>query len=109
MDYNLAVSESLFSSIWSYSYSRILPSLKSILSKSAATENSSNFELEAKTMAAYNIYILTSLFDKVALTEGSFSEEPALEPNFDSGEEVQAAIIKMLEEVRALNADQVAA
>ncbi|MGM9739189.1 MAG: SusD/RagB family nutrient-binding outer membrane lipoprotein [Candidatus Cryptobacteroides sp.] len=109
MDYNLAVSESLFSSIWSYSYSRILPSLKSILSKSAATENSSNFELEAKTLAAYNIYLLTSLFDKVALSEGSFSDEPALEPNFDSGEDVQGSLIKMLEDVRALNAEQVAA
>lgn len=109
MDYNLAVSEALFSSIWSYSYSRILPSLKSILSKSAATENSSNFELEAKTLAAYDIYLLTSLFDKVALTEGSFSDAPALEPNFNSGEEVQAALIKMLEEVRKLDAEQVKA
>ena len=109
MDYNLAVSESLFSSIWSYSYSRILPSLKSILSKSAATENSSNFELEAKTLAAYDIYLLTSLFDKVALTEGSFSDAPALEPKFNSGEEVQAALIKMLEEVRELDAKQVKA
>lgn len=109
MDYNLAVSESLFGSIWSYSYSRILPSLKSILSKSAATENSSNFELEAKTLAAYDIYLLTSLFDKVALTEGSFSDAPALEPNFNSGEEVQAALIKMLEEVRKLDAEQVKA
>lgn len=109
MDYNLAVSEALFSSIWSYSYSRILPSLKSILSKSAATENSSNFELEAKTLAAYDIYLLTSLFDKVALTEGSFSDAPALEPKFNSGEEVQAALIKMLEEVRKLDAEQVKA
>lgn len=109
MDYNLAVSESLFSSIWSYSYSRILPSLKSILAKSAAAGNSSNFELEAKTLAAYNIYLLTSLYDKVALSEGSFSDEPALEPNFDSGEDVQGSIIKLLEEVRALNAEQVAA
>ena len=109
MDYNLAVSESLFSSIWSYEYSRILPSLKSILAKSAAAGNSSNFELEAKTLAAYNIYLLTSLYDKVALSEGSFSDEPALEPNFDNGEDVQGSIIKLLEEVRALNADQVAA
>ncbi|MGN1233046.1 MAG: SusD/RagB family nutrient-binding outer membrane lipoprotein [Candidatus Cryptobacteroides sp.] len=108
MDYNLAVSESLFSSIWSYSYSRILPSLKSILSKSAATENSSNFELEAKTLAAYNIYLLTSLYDKVALSEGSFSDEPALEPNFDSGKEVQDALVKMLEEVRSINLETAA-
>ncbi|MGM9789429.1 MAG: SusD/RagB family nutrient-binding outer membrane lipoprotein [Candidatus Cryptobacteroides sp.] len=108
MDYNLTVSESLFSSIWSYSYSRILPSLKSILAKSAGTENSSNFELEAKTMAAYNIYLLTSLFDKVAVSEGSFSDEPALEPNFDSGEEVQAALVKILEEVRSIDIDAAA-
>ena len=108
MDYNLAVSESLFSSIWSYEYSRILPSLKSILAKSAAAGNSSNFELEAKTLAAYNIYLLTSLYDKVALSEGSFSDEPALEPNFDSGEDVQGSLIKMLEDIRSIDLDKAA-
>lgn len=109
MDYNLAVSESLFSSIWSYSYSRILPSLKSILSKSAASGNSSNFELEAKTLAAYNIYLLTSLFDKVAFSEGSFSDNPAIEPNFDSGEDVQGSLVKMLEDIRAIDVEKAAA
>lgn len=109
MDYNLAVSEALFSSIWSYSYSRILPSLKSILSKSAATENSSNFELEAKTLAAYDIYLLTSLFDKVAFSEGSFSDNPAIEPNFDSGEDVQGSLVKMLEDIRAIDVEKAAA
>lgn len=109
MDYNLTVSESLFSSIWSYSYSRILPSLKSILAKSAAAGNSSNFELEAKTLAAYNIYLLTSLYDKVALSEGSFSDEPALEPNFDSGEDVQGSLVKMLEDIRAIDVEKAVA
>lgn len=109
MDYNLAVSEALFSSIWSYSYSRILPSLKSILSKSAASGNSSNFELEAKTLAAYNIYLLTSLFDKVAFSEGSFSDNPAIEPNFDSGEDVQGSLVKMLEDIRAIDVEKAAA
>ena len=53
-------------------------------------------------MLAYNLYLLTSLYDKVAYSEGYLTESQ--NPHFDSGEDMQKHIIGILEEVRGLHA-----
>ena len=64
--------------------------------------------LEAKTMLAYNLYLLTSLYDKVAYTDGYLNPENTT-PGFDSGEQMQGIITGILEEIRSMNAEQLAA
>ena len=53
-------------------------------------------------MLAYNLYLLTSLYDKVAYSEGYLTESQ--NPHVDSGEDMQKHIIGILEEVRGLHA-----
>lgn len=109
MNYDLTVSSSYFSSPWSYEYSRILPSLKTVLDESEGVEGKSNYVLEAKTLLAYNLYLLTSLYDKVAYKEGPLSDEFVSSPHFETGEEMQEIILGILEEIRNLDADVVLA
>lgn len=96
------VTNSSFTSPWSYFYGSILPTLKEIITKGEAEEGNANYVMEAKTMLAYNLYLLTSLYDKVAYSEGYLTE--AQNPHFDSGEDMQKHIIGILEEVRGLHA-----
>ena len=53
-------------------------------------------------MLAYELYLLTSLYDKVAYTEGYLTEPT--NPHFDSGEDTHKNIMSILEEVRGLAA-----
>lgn len=108
MNYNLSVSSPFFTSPWGYIYSRTLPTLKEIVDKAEEKGGHSNYVLEAKTLAAYNLYLLTSLYDKVAYTEGPFSDNSVYEPKFDSGQDMQGHIIGLLESVRKLDHDAVA-
>lgn len=94
------VTNSDFNSPWSYIYGSIMPTLKEIIEKGEAEEGSTNYVMEAKTMLAYELYLLTSLYDKVAYTEGYITE--TTNPHFDSGEDTQKNIIAVLEEVRGL-------
>lgn len=94
------VTNSSFIMPWRTIYGSVLPTLREIISVSGSTEGYANYQLEAKTMLAYNLYLLTSLYDKVAYTEGYLSESTT--PHFDSGEDIQKTIISILEEVRDL-------
>ena len=96
------VTNSSFTSPWSYFYGSIMPTLKEIITKGEAEEGNTNYVMEAKTMLAYNLYLLTSLYDKVAYSEGYLTESQ--NPHFDSGEDMQKHIIGILEEVRGLHA-----
>ena len=109
MNYDLNTQSSYFTSPWSYLYVRVLPTIKEILTQCAGESNASNFELEAKTMLAYNLYLLTSLYDEVAYTEGYLAAETNTTPHFDSGEEMQQIIIDLLEEIRAMDTAKIAA
>ena len=100
------VTNSTFTSTWSYLYSRVLPALHEVIDQAKAADNASNYILEANTTVAYTLYLLTSLYDQVAYTEGYLT--PSQTPKFDSGQEMQAAIIKLLEEIRAMDANKVA-
>ena len=100
------VTNSTFNSPWSYFYSSVLPGIREIKEQCKEQENVSNFLLEAKAMEAYVLYLLTSLYDKVAYTEGYLSEN--LTPNFDSGESMQATIIGLLEDIRSMSASTAA-
>lgn len=109
MNYNLNTQSSYFTTPWAYIYSRVLPSIKTILSQCEGESNVSNFVLESKTMLAYNLYLLTSLYDEVAYTEGYLGDGTNTTPHFDSGEKMQEIIIGILEEIRAMDSAQLAA
>ena len=96
------VTNSAFNSPWSYIYGSIMPTLKEIIEKGEAEEGNTNYVMEAKTMLAYELYLLTSLYDKVAYTEGYLTE--TTNPHFDSGEDTHKNIMSILEEVRGLAA-----
>lgn len=109
MNYDLNTQSSYFTSPWSYLYVRVLPTIKEILTQCAGESNASNFELEAKTMLVYNLYLLTSLYDEVAYTEGYLSDQTNTTPHFDSGEKMQQIIIDLLEEIRSMDTAKLAA
>ena len=108
MNYDLNTQSAYFTSPWSYLYVRVLPSVRTILEQCEGESGVSNFVLEAKTMLAYNLYLLTSLYDKVAYTDGYLNPENTT-PGFDSGEQMQGIITGILEEIRSMNAGQLAA
>lgn len=95
------VTNSTFTGPWAHIYSRVLPTLHEVIDKAAEAENASNYSLEAKTTLVYALYLLTSLYDEVAYTEGYLT--PSQTPKFDSGKDMQATLIKLLEEVRSMN------
>jgi len=101
------VTNSTFVGPWSYFYSRVLPTLHEVIEKAEEAENASNFTLEAKATLAYSLYLLTSLYDEVAYTEGYVT--PSQTPHFDSGKDMQATIVGILEDIRKMDADAVAA
>lgn len=96
------VKSSDFNSPWSYLYASILPTLKEVIAQAEAGDKSTNFLLEGKSMLAYELYLLTSLYDKVAYTEGYLTESTT--PHFDSGEDMQKNIVSLLEEIRGMDA-----
>ncbi|MBR1706657.1 MAG: SusD/RagB family nutrient-binding outer membrane lipoprotein [Bacteroidales bacterium] len=101
------VTNTSFNSPWSYFYSSVLPRIKEIIAKAEEAGNASNYILEAKSMLVYSLYMLTSLYDQVAYTEGYLTETRT--PNFDSGQDMQKILIGLCEEIRTMDADAVAA
>lgn len=100
------LTNSSFTSPWSYFYASIMPTIRTMLEKCDEMQNVSNFKLEAKSMLVYDLYLLTSLYDKVAYTEGYVNRTQT--PHFDSGEDMQQIIIGLCEEIRQMDANQVA-
>lgn len=100
------LTNSSFTSPWSYFYASIMPTIRTMLEKCDEMENVSNFKLEAKSMLVYDLYLLTSLYDKVAYTEGYVNRTQT--PHFDSGEDMQQIIIGLCEEIRQMDANQAA-
>lgn len=109
MNYDMNTQSSYFTSPWSYIYTGILPSIRTVLAQCAGESNVSNFVLEAKTMLVYNLYLLTSLYDQVAYTEGYLGNGANITPHFDSGEQMQEILIGLLEEIRGMDPAQIAA
>ncbi len=101
------VTNSTFTSPWSYFYGSTLPRIREITEKAAAAEHASNYTLEAKSMLVYTLYLLTSLYDEVAYSEGYLTESQT--PHFDSGKDMQQHIIDLCEEIRKMDAAAVAA
>ena len=97
------VKNSSFTSPWSYFYGSILPRCKEIIAKAEEAGHASNYVLEAKAMLTYSLYLLTSLYDQVAYTEGYLTE--TLTPHFDTGEHMQEVIIGLCEEIRQMDVD----
>ena len=100
------VTNTSFQSPWSYYYASILPRIKEVVAKAEEDGHASNYILEAKAMLAHSLYILTSLYDDVAYSEGYLKESQT--PHFDTGKDIQATIIALCEEIRGMDAAQVA-
>ncbi len=101
------VTNSTFASPWSYFYASTLPRIRETIEKAEAADNSSNYALEAKSMLVYTLYLLTSLYDDVAYTEGYLTETNT--PNFDTGKSMQNIIVGLCEDIRQADAAAVAA
>lgn len=97
------VTNSSFTSPWSYLYAQILPGIKEIIT-TAEKNGYSNYVLEGKTLLAYSLYLLTSLYDDVAYSDGYLTDN--LTPKFDTGEAMQAKLIALIEEIRAMDIDK---
>ena len=100
------VTNSTFTGPWSYFYTRVLPRVKEIVEKAEENGHATNYILESKAMLAYALYLMTSLYDQVAYTEGYLTESQT--PHFDTGEHMQEVIIGLCEELRGMDADTVA-
>lgn len=101
------VTNSSFSSPWSYIYGTILPSIKKIVNAGENASGMSNYVLEAKTMLAYDLYLLNSLYGPVAYTEGYLTESQT--PKFDEEKAVYTSILGILEDIRKMDPKAVAA
>lgn len=101
------VTNSSFTSPWSYFYASILPRIKEVIEKAEEKGDASNYVLEAKAMLVYSLYLLNSLYGDVAYSEGYLVESQT--PHFDSAESMQAILINLCKEVRAMDAAAVAA
>ena len=98
------VTNSSFTGPWSYFYAQVLPGLREINEKAVANKKASNYILVCNTLLSYSLYLLTSLYDEVAYTEGYVGK--SLTPHFDSGKDMQATIIGLLESVRSMDPEQ---
>lgn len=101
------VTNSDFVSPWRYFYANILPGLKEIITKTEGDDNSANFNYAARIMVAYNLYLLNSLYGDVAYTEGYLTSTNT--PKFDSEKDMHNILVKMLEDIRAVDFDKVEA
>lgn len=101
------VTNSDFTSPWTYMYAYCLPGLKEILEKTEDVPGSENYAYTAKIMLAYDLYLLNSLYGDVAYTEGYLT--PSVAPHFDKDRDMYGIIIKMLEDVRSIDFDAVLA
>lgn len=95
------VTNSTFNSVWSYFYSGVLPGVREVKEKAAQDPDGQEYLFEASILESYTFYLLTSLYDSVAYTEGYLAE--SFEPHFDSGEAMQAILIANLEAIRAMD------
>ena len=103
MTYDITNSD--FTSPWQYLYAYCLPGLKEIIEKTDGVEGSENYAYTAKIMLAYDLYLLNTLFGDVAYTEGYLT--PSVAPHFDKDKDMYAIIVKMLEDIRAIDLDAV--
>lgn len=99
------VTNSSWTRVWSNLYSKVLPTVKEIKTKALAAENSSNYLLQAYVLEAYTFYMLTSLYEGAAYSEGYIKTNYS--PTFDSGTDMQKNLISMFENIRTLDPEEV--
>ena len=109
MTYDLKSSSSWFTSPWSVFYGQNLPAIKEIVTAFEKDPTYSNFVFEAKSLLAYHLYLLHSLYGQVCysksyLTDVYGTTEFNPNPAFDSETEIYATIVALLEELRAMDA-----
>ena len=96
--YNLANNNSYFTRYWSAVYAGALPDLKGVITQSEA-DGSWNYWLAAKVLTAFNYNMLTSLYEKIPLTQ-ALKGVDNFTPKFDSTS-IDNSIISILDEAIA--------
>lgn len=103
--YNLT--NGTLSRVWSSMYSGALADFKIAISQ-AEKEKAWSYWTAAKVMSAFDYFILSSLYEKIPFSE-ALQGDVNVTPKFDEGKEVNAGILKMLDEVIAKKSDALAA
>lgn len=104
--YNLPNSSSYVSRTWSLLYAGALPDLENVIIKSAEN-NEWNLWVEAQTLKAFTYHILVDFYGEVPFTDAT--KGISLNPSYNSGTDVNAGIIAILNQVIAKSADALAA
>lgn len=112
MTNNLRNSSSWFTSPWTVFYGQNLPSLHLIIKEYSGDKSKANFVFEAKSLLAYHLYLLTSLYGDVCYTDSFQSDtyrtvDVNSNPKFDSAKDIQGIIVKLLEDLRAQDFNEV--
>jgi hypothetical protein len=95
--FNLPYSNAHFSGVWSRYYGYSIPGYMEIVEKAVALGDEwVHYKAMAEIMIAYDLHILNSAYDKVAIDEG-FKGVAA--PSFQEGKDVYAKILTRLESV----------
>lgn len=101
--FDMQASNDQFSRVWSRYYSFSIPAYLEIRDKAEELgANYLNYKAMAEIMMAYDLHILNSLFDKVAIDEGFRGNEA---PTFQDGKVVYDKILAQLEAVLAYDMD----
>ncbi|MBR5034173.1 MAG: SusD/RagB family nutrient-binding outer membrane lipoprotein [Bacteroidales bacterium] len=114
MTYNLPSSASWFTAPWSVFYAQNLPAIKEIVTTYEKEDTYKNFVFEAKALLAYHLYLLNSLYGDVCYSKsyctpeyGTINANSA--PEFDSEKDIYNTILALLEELRGMDQEALAA
>ncbi len=104
--YNLPNSNSYITRSWSLLYAGALPDLENVITKSAE-ENEWNLWVQGQTLKAFTYHVLVDFYGEVPFKEAN--KGISVNPAYDSGREVNAGIITILNQAIAKKADALTA
>lgn len=100
--YNIPNSSSYTTRTWSLFYAGALPDLENAIAQSAKNEEWS-FWFMSQTLKAFSFHVLVDLYGEVPFTDALKGIE--VNPKYNTGKEVNAAIIAILDQALAKAAD----
>lgn len=104
--YNLPNSSTYVTRNWGLLYAGALPDLENAINKSAES-NEWNIWVEAQTLRAFTYHILVDFYGEVPFKDAL--KGISVNPAYNSGREVNAGIIEILDQVIAKSSDALAA
>lgn len=104
--YNLPNSSTYVTRTWGLLYAGALPDLENVINKSEES-NEWNIWVEAQTLRAFTYHILVDFYGEVPFKDAL--KGISVNPTYNSGREVNAGIIEILDQVIAKSSDALAA